>query len=60
MRVYVNGSLVDEVSWDGKKARRIDVELLPGILKEGENLLELENVGDTEAAYSMVMWTATP
>ena len=55
VRVYVNGSLVDEVSWDGKKARRIDVELLPGILKEGENLLELENVGDTEAAYSMVM-----
>ncbi len=55
MRVSVNGSLVEELSWDGKKARRIDVELLPGILKEGENLLELENVGDTEAAYSMVM-----
>ena len=55
VRVSVNGSLVEELSWDGKKARRIDVELLPGILKEGENLLELENVGDTEAAYSMVM-----
>ena len=55
VRVSINGSLLEDVSWDGKKDRRIDVELLPGILKEGENLLELENVGDTEAAYSMVM-----
>ena len=55
VRVYVNGNFLDEVSWDGDTPRRIDVELLPGILKEGENLLELENVGDTEAAYSMVM-----
>ncbi len=54
VRVYVNGNLVDEVSWDGKTPRRVDVEILPGILREGENVLELENVGDTEAAYSMV------
>ena len=55
MRVYVNGSLVEELSWDGKKAKRLDVELATGLLREGDNLLELENVGDTEAAYSMVM-----
>ena len=55
VRVYVNGSLVAEVSWDGKRANKIDVDLLPGLLQEGDNLLELENVGDTEAAYSMVM-----
>ena len=55
VRVSVNGSLVAEVSWDGKRAKKIDVELLPGLLQEGSNLLELENVGDTEASYSMVM-----
>ncbi len=55
VRVYVNGSLVGESSWDGKGSRRIDVELLPGVLVEGENRLEVENVGDTGAAYSMVM-----
>ena len=55
VRVYVNGSLIDDVSWDGKQAKKIDVDLLPGLLQEGDNLLELENVGDTEALYSMVM-----
>ena len=55
VRVYVNGGLVAQVSWDGKRSRRIDVELLATVLLEGENVLELENVGDTEAAYSMVM-----
>jgi hypothetical protein len=30
-------------------------ELGPGLLHDGENTLEIEEVGDTEAAYSMVM-----
>ena len=55
VRVYVNGSLVAEVNWDGKRANKIDVDLMPGFLQEGGNLLELENVGDTDASYSMVM-----
>ena len=55
VRVSVNGSLVADVSWDGKRAKKIDVDLWPGLLQEGDNVLELENVGDTEAAYSMVM-----
>ena len=55
VRVYVNGTLVAEVSWDGKRANKIDVDLWPGLLQEGDNVLELENVGDTEATYSMVM-----
>ena len=55
VRVYVNGTLVGESSWDGKAPRRIDMELLPGVLSEGENTLELENVGDAGALYSMVM-----
>ena len=55
VRVVVNGTLVEELSWDGKQAQHLQVELAPGLLREGDNLLELENVGDTAAAYSMVM-----
>jgi hypothetical protein len=55
LRVSVNGNLVGELSWDGKQARHLEVDLAPGVLREGDNVLELENVGDTEAAYSMVM-----
>ena len=55
VRVSVNGSLLADVSWDGKLEQKIDVDLWPGLLHEGDNLLELENVGDTEARYSMVM-----
>jgi hypothetical protein len=54
VRVYVNGTFVAEASWDGKRARQIRAELAPGLLYEGENLLELENVGDTGARYSSV------
>ena len=43
-----------ELGWQAGQERS-DVELLPGLLQEGDNLLELENVGDTEASYSMVM-----
>jgi hypothetical protein len=52
--VYVNGTRVAERSWNGKLAQTFDVELWPGVLREGENLLEVENVGDTGALYSMV------
>ncbi len=55
LRVYVNGQLVGEDSWDGKRPRAIQAELPPGLLVEGTNTMELENVGDTEASYSMVL-----
>ena len=55
VRVYVNGTLVGELIWDGKQAKHLDIELASGLLREGDNVLELENVGDTEASYSMVM-----
>ena len=55
LRLYVNGFFVAEASFDGKIGHRIEAELPFGILVEGENELEVENVGDTEAAYSMVM-----
>ncbi len=55
LRLYVNGSFFAEASWNGKNPRRMEGELGAGVLREGENLLEIENVGDTAAAYSMVM-----
>ena len=55
IRVAVNGQFVGEKLWDGMKAVHWTEEILPGLLQEGENELELENVGDTEAAYSAVM-----
>ena len=55
LRLYLNENFLEELSWDGKLPRRIDMELLPGNLLEGDNTLEIENVGDTGARYSMVM-----
>lgn len=55
LRLSVNGGLVHETSWDGRTARELSVELPSGLLREGVNHLEIENVGDTEAPYSMVM-----
>ncbi len=55
VRVFVNGSFAAENLWDGKNAQTIVTELGPGVLREGENMLELESVGDTGATYSMVM-----
>ena len=55
VRVYVNGSLVAEEWWDGSKPLKMTAELAPGLLVEGANELSIENVGDTEAAYSFVL-----
>jgi archaellin len=55
VRVYVNGTFVAETSWDGEQPQKLDLELFPGVLADGDNTLELENVGDTEADYSMVL-----
>jgi hypothetical protein len=55
VRLFVNGVFVGEASWDGKHAEKIEAELLAGILREGTNHLEIENVGDTGASYSMVI-----
>ncbi len=55
VRVHLNSTPVSDFSWDGKTPREVQVPIPPGLLQEGENHLTLENVGDTEAAYSMVM-----
>jgi hypothetical protein len=52
VRLYVNGGLVGETSWDGKLPHALEAEVW---LQEGTNQLEIENVGDTEASYSMVL-----
>jgi hypothetical protein len=55
VRLYVNGSLIAEEWWDGEQGVHLVGELGPGLLHEGENTLAIEDVGDTDAAYSMVM-----
>ncbi|MGH9392392.1 MAG: C25 family cysteine peptidase, partial [Vicinamibacteria bacterium] len=55
VRLSVNGIVQNEVTWDGKESRTIELVVPEGGLREGENHLEIANVGDTEAPYSMVM-----
>jgi hypothetical protein len=55
VRVRVNGAPVAETFFEGKTPLRLEVEIPSGVLREGENLLSVENVGDTAALYSMVM-----
>jgi hypothetical protein len=54
VRVSVNGTVVGEATWDGKTVQTVDVAVPAGLLREGENALGLEDVGDTGASYSMV------
>jgi hypothetical protein len=55
LRLYLNGTLLEDFTLEGELPWEGESELLPGLLVEGENLLELENVGDTGAAFSRVM-----
>jgi len=54
LRLSVNGIPVAETTWDGKVEQIVEAEVSAGILVEGPNSLEIENVGDAGAAYSMV------
>jgi hypothetical protein len=47
--------LVAEESWDGESGVHLPAELVAGVLHEGENILQVEEVGDTDALYSMIM-----
>jgi hypothetical protein len=55
VRVRLNGAPVGEASWNGRIPRTIDVDVTAGVLQEGSNTLEIENVGDTGAAQSMIL-----
>ncbi|HEY7699536.1 MAG TPA: C25 family cysteine peptidase, partial [Vicinamibacteria bacterium] len=52
-RLFVNGSYVGDDAWNGKEPRRIELTLPAGILREGENTLEIEGVADTGSLYSL-------
>ena len=54
VRVKVDGTFAGETRWDGKKPTTLDLELEPGVIRDGTNTLELECVGDTGASYSLV------
>src|SRR5262249_22703659 len=54
VRASINGVPVGEVSWDGKTAIVLEGDLADGVLQEGDNQLDLQNVGDTAASSSMV------
>jgi hypothetical protein len=54
VRLALNGVPVGEDTWDGKLPRTIEADVTPGVLVQGPNTLEIRNVGDTPAAYSMV------
>jgi len=55
LRVSVNGTLVADSTLEGKTPLKLTAEIPAGVLTEGENQLEIDNVGDTGASYSMVM-----
>ena len=54
VRLYVNGAFVGETWWDGKLARTLAADVPSGLLLDGANTLQIENVGDTAADYSFV------
>jgi hypothetical protein len=54
VRVSVNGVFLKDSSWDGKRPEHLETRVPISALREGENWLEIESVGDTDASYSMV------
>jgi hypothetical protein len=53
VRVRVNGTAVSETNWNGKTPRAVPASIGAGILREGDNVLELESLGDAGASYSL-------
>jgi hypothetical protein len=54
VRLSLNGSEVADVSWDGMEAKKVEADVPAGALLEGRNELQVENAGDTAAAYSVI------
>ena len=54
-RIYLNGMVLEDFTLEGELPWMGELSLLPGALLEGQNTLEIENVGDTGAAYSRIM-----
>ena len=54
VRVFVNGSLVGEATWDGMRPATLEVGVPVALLRPGDNALLLENAGDTGSVQSFV------
>lgn len=53
-RVLVNGSFIGTVRFDGLTTHRFTVDLPPGLLQSGNNLLRIEPVADTDASFDVI------
>ncbi len=49
VRVRLNNQLLADEKWDGKGIHQFDIQLEPGQLIAGDNVLEIESPGDTGA-----------
>jgi hypothetical protein len=50
----LNGQNIGDMTWDGLQDVERTIEFSASILVDGENTLELENVADTGAEYSLI------
>ncbi|HSD66358.1 MAG TPA: fibronectin type III domain-containing protein, partial [Vicinamibacteria bacterium] len=55
VELLVNGALVGETSFAGKRPQRVDVQVPASVLEEGVNELEVVNVGDTGVASGVFL-----
>ena len=55
VELRLNGVLLGNAFWDGKTLHSWTLDVPTGVLRNGVNNLEVKNVGDTEASYSVVM-----
>jgi hypothetical protein len=55
VQVMINDTMVAEVEWNGKESKKLSAAFGAGILKEADNRLQILNVGDTGAAFSMIL-----
>jgi hypothetical protein len=53
VRLFVNGSFVEERSWYGRRSQLLEAELSAGLLRDGTNTLTIES--EAGAGYSGVM-----
>jgi len=54
LRIHLNGHVLADERWDGITTRLITATVPIGVLREGENTLSLEAVGDTGAPVDQV------
>ncbi len=54
VRVYLNNTLLADVSFDGLEEEILRVAIPDGVLKEGSNSVRIESVGDTGASRDAI------